>query len=911
MRSRLISSLFLCLAIQLAGAQTRAWLGTITLPTSDEGAPDENPPYDLFSKAQINYPYTMREAVRPTETAQAWRAIFLENEYLKCSVLPDLGGHIYTCIDKVNGQPMFYANPSIKKALIGYRGAWASFGQEFNFPVSHNWVSLSPVDYAYGNDPDGSVWVTVGNRDRVYGMEWTVRIALRPGESVVQESVTLANRSDLRRRYYWWSNAGIQVWDDSQICYPMQFTASHGFKDIDTWPVDSSGRNLSVIANQTGGNVSRFDYASREPFMGVYHPHTDAGVVHYSAYSELPHKKIWSWGVDPDGINWRDVLSDNKSAYVEVQGGLFRNQETYEWMEPDEQVRFTEYWMLARQTGTITYANLNGVLGMRRVHEVGGNSTLLVGLNVTHRVEGARIAVIEDGKSILNSQDTLDPSMTWKRQVKIRPGERKYAFELSDAQGGALLRFTEGGYDWTPRDQVKVGPIPETTKLDQTKWTDSDYVAHGEEQELNGLGVRAGETYAQGLKMYPASLKLQKAAGRLYVQLLRFREAEQLLRKAEAQAGEDAETHYYRGIAMEGLGNEAEARMEFEAAGRDAKFRKPGGLLMAELKARQNDVAGSLVSLEGACAVEANVRCAEEHIALLRAAGRAEEARKLAEDSLKLSPASSFLRNELVKLGGVDEGLDRRLGAESNRVLDLQLEYVRLGMCKDAAELAVRKYPKAASGESEPGAIAPGDDPLVGYVRAYCLEKMGQPARHAYAAAARMGLKFVFPNDPGLWPVLKAAIAANGRDGSAHFLLGELEFSRGQVDAALAEWKNSEKLKPDIPALHASWGKALAEFRNQPKEARKVYKRGIAVDPLNAELYVGLDKLMKAGGEDPQKRVAMLKRYPQQTALPATVLRALVDALRENGKDKEADALIKSQFVPRKEGEAPLQTTRK
>ena len=45
---------------------------------------------------------------------------------------------------------MFYANPSIKKALIGYRGAWAAFGIEFNFPVSHNWMSMSPVDFATG-----------------------------------------------------------------------------------------------------------------------------------------------------------------------------------------------------------------------------------------------------------------------------------------------------------------------------------------------------------------------------------------------------------------------------------------------------------------------------------------------------------------------------------------------------------------------------------------------------------------------------------------------------------------------------------------------------------------------------------------------------------------------------------------
>jgi hypothetical protein len=33
-------------------------------------------------------------------------------------VLPDIGGHLYTCTDKVSAKSMFYANPSIKKAAI-------------------------------------------------------------------------------------------------------------------------------------------------------------------------------------------------------------------------------------------------------------------------------------------------------------------------------------------------------------------------------------------------------------------------------------------------------------------------------------------------------------------------------------------------------------------------------------------------------------------------------------------------------------------------------------------------------------------------------------------------------------------------------------------------------------------------
>jgi hypothetical protein len=42
-------------------------------------------------------------------------------------VPPDIGGHLYTCVDKISGQPIFYANPSIKKAQTGCRGGrWIS-----------------------------------------------------------------------------------------------------------------------------------------------------------------------------------------------------------------------------------------------------------------------------------------------------------------------------------------------------------------------------------------------------------------------------------------------------------------------------------------------------------------------------------------------------------------------------------------------------------------------------------------------------------------------------------------------------------------------------------------------------------------------------------------------------------------
>ena len=273
--------------------EVRVWQGTLTLPTYAEGAPDVNPPFDVFASTQFNYPYTLREQITDKRQPQEWRALFLENEYLKCAVLPDLGGHIYSCTDKTNGAQMFYANPSIKKARVGYRGAWAAFGVEFNFPVSHNWVSQSPVDFAVQSHPDGSASVWVGNIDRVYGMQWRVELTLRPGSTVLEQHMKLYNPSDVRRRYYWWNNAAVESWDDSHIYYPQNFSASHGFTFVDSWPVNHEGLDQSVLKNHVKGPVSQFAYATREPWMGIYHPHTQAGVVHFALPADAPSKKIW------------------------------------------------------------------------------------------------------------------------------------------------------------------------------------------------------------------------------------------------------------------------------------------------------------------------------------------------------------------------------------------------------------------------------------------------------------------------------------------------------------------------------------------------------------------------------------------------------------------------------------------
>ena len=155
--------------------------------------------------------------------------------------------------------------------------------------------------------------------------------------------------------------------------------------------------------------------------------------------------------------------------------------------------------------------------------------------------------------------------------------------------------------------------------------------------------------------------------------------------------------------------------------------------------------------------------------------------------------------------------------------------------------------------------------------------------------------------------MLRAALKADPADGSAHFLLGMLWFSRGIVDPAIQEWTRAESLNPKIPTLDATLGRALLDVRNKPQEAAVVFQRGLQADAANPAIYIGLDRAMRLSGQPASRRAAMLKRFPDPLNAPTELVRALVDDLREDGRDNEADALLAQHFLPRKEGEEPLQ----
>ena len=139
----------------------KVWVEQITIPTYEIGEAEKNP---IFLDKRVYqgssgkvYPYPTVEKISEKKTDKEYTAVWLENEYLKVMVLPELGGRIQRAYDKTNDYDFVYYNHVIKPALVGLTGPWISGGIEFNWPQHHRPTTFLPVDYTTLENEDGTV----------------------------------------------------------------------------------------------------------------------------------------------------------------------------------------------------------------------------------------------------------------------------------------------------------------------------------------------------------------------------------------------------------------------------------------------------------------------------------------------------------------------------------------------------------------------------------------------------------------------------------------------------------------------------------------------------------------------------------------------------------------------------------
>jgi len=106
--------------------QVEVWRENIIIPTYGVGKPDKNP---MFLEKRVYqgssgkvYPYPVIDKILDEKEDKTYNAVWLENDYLRVMILPELGGRIQRAYDKTNGYDFVYYNEVIKPALVGLTG---------------------------------------------------------------------------------------------------------------------------------------------------------------------------------------------------------------------------------------------------------------------------------------------------------------------------------------------------------------------------------------------------------------------------------------------------------------------------------------------------------------------------------------------------------------------------------------------------------------------------------------------------------------------------------------------------------------------------------------------------------------------------------------------------------------------
>ena len=202
----------------------KVWKEKVVIPTYEVGEPDKNPMF--FEKrvyqgsSGVVYPNPVIEKIYDEKKDKEYIGLFLENQYLKIMILPELGGRVQMAYDKIGQRHFIYYNQVIKPALVGLCGPWISGGIEFNWPQHHRPSTFEPVDYSIEENKDGSKTVWVNEVERMFRTKGMTGFTLYPNKAYLEIKTRLYNRTPLPQTFLWWANPALKVNDHYQSVFP-------------------------------------------------------------------------------------------------------------------------------------------------------------------------------------------------------------------------------------------------------------------------------------------------------------------------------------------------------------------------------------------------------------------------------------------------------------------------------------------------------------------------------------------------------------------------------------------------------------------------------------------------------------------------------------------------------------------
>lgn len=867
----------------------RAWREKVVIPTYETGKPEKNPMFlenrVYQGSSGVVYPYPVIESVSDEKTDVQYDAVFIENEYIKVMILPELGGRIQMAYDKVGDRHFIYYNRVVKPALVGLAGPWISGGIEFNWPQHHRPSTFMPVDCTIEEFGDGSVTVWCGERERMFHQKGMAGITLRPGCAYIEIKGVLYNPTETPQTFLWWANPAVKVNDHYQSVFPPDVNAvfDHGKRAVSTFPIAtgeyykmdySSGVDISNYRNifvPTSYMVAKSDFN----FEGGYENDTHAGMLHVADRHVSPGKKQWTWGNGDFGRAWDRNLTDDDGPYIELMAGVYtENQPDFSWLMPYEEKSFSQYFLPYRELGVVKNASRD--IAMNILPAEDGKARLMA-MATSRQIINISLTDLS-GKTLFEEKAELSPEIIYDRTV-----------ELGDVPFDSLI-FNAG--DLNCRSDIgRDRPIPEPAraalKPEEIETTEQLYLTGLHLEQYRHATWCALDYYMEALRREPRDVRNNNAAGLWYIRRGRFDKAEPYLRTAVEVLQQynlnpyDGEPLYNLALCLKYLGKIDEAYEWFYKSTWNAAWQDAGYFACAEISASRQDWSQALLELDHSLSRNChNHKARALKTAVLRHLGRKEEAFALATDSVAVDVFNFGCRFELILLGGPADEFLSLMRDSSHNYDELALDYMAAGLFDEADK--VWTYAEEC-----------GATDIMSY---YYWGK--------YDKASAADTSCVFPNR---LEAIAALSNARPDDAKAPYLLGNLFYDKRQYDLALKYWERSVSIDSGFPTVWRNLALAYYNKFNEPKKALQAMEKAFELDKSDARILMELDQLYKKLGYSDQNRLTFLEKYPELVEKRDDLILERITLLNSLGRYKEAMAMLDGhRFHPWEGGEGKV-----
>ncbi len=916
--------ILLAVPVSSTRGEVRVWEEPKTIPTYKQRAPELAPMFyhgRAYQGAEGHiYPYPFRDELTDKLVEKSYKAAYLENEYIKVCVLPEIGGRILSAKDKTNGYDFLYHQHVIKPALIGMLGAWISGGIEWDLPHHHRARVFEPMDYRFEEHPDGSKTIWIGELELRHRMRWIIGITLRPGRSYFEARVKIFNRTPMINSLLCFANVAVHTNENYRVIFPpdTHYVTYHGKNAFTTWPrsdekfrgVDyTDGVDMRWWKNHPTP-MSFFAWNYEQDFFGGYDEGKDAGIACVANHHLVPGKKFFQWGPgfgpNTRAAMWNRILTDEDGPYLELMTGAYSdNQPDYSWIRPYETKVFSWYWYPIRGIGNMKTANLSGALNL----DLTSGGRARIAAYATQKYEDAVLSLSAGSRTILQKSVTISPAKPFSAEVDLSEGvkETDLGLSLKSPGGKTLLAYSPEKGERPER--------PETAKPPKSP----DEIETVEELYLTGLRIEQFHNpsrepypyYEEALKRDPENYRVTRSLGILYLKRGMLGKAEQHLRTAVKQVTEDytsprdGEALYYLGLILKIKGQYDEAYDRLYRATWSYGCHTAAYYHLAQIDCMRGDFQTALGHVNRSLVTNQwNKKAFALKCAVLRHLGRYQDAAEAAADVLEFDPLHPWAGYELYLAKSQDgssaqakRALARLEGwLQANKVqsyLELATNYGNCGMWNDAVGVLRRLVEEHDEGY-----------PLAAYYLGYYLEKMGRSdrAEQWYRRGGRMSPDYCFPFRIESLQVLRRVTEHYPRDDRAHYYLGNLLYHYKQEEDAIQAWEQSRELNPDYAYVHRNLGIAYDRAQKELRKAISSYEKAIEANRKDPRFYTELGRLHKEADVSLEKRLDLFEANQEVLNLRDDALALQTQFYIQVGEYDKAIHLLETRHFRRWEG---------